>query len=210
MCFSHRRPRVRTSRPPRSTSSSRPRRSWFSTPTSRWAREILTTDLVGQQNTSFWEFTMHYLLRTRNATCPCPSVPLLSESFCSNVRPSVPTSLGRFDCTIYEQNGYAINNLLRQFREKFRACPKQSPPRPPPLAWLPSFSKSSNQTILHSPILFLFLPTKELETPPGSGERESPPGVAHNHFSSQNCLVKWMMLIWSWISEIRTRGIKTE
>ena len=124
---------------------------------------VLNTDLKvsaagNTHNRSCWAaeyfiLRIYYALLTSSSQRDLSlSVPLLSESFCSNVRPFLPPSLGRFDCTIYEQNGYAINNLLRQFREKFRACPKQSPPPAPPLAWLPSFSKSSNQTILHSPV----------------------------------------------------------
>ena len=86
----------------------------------------------------------------------------LSESFCNSVRvrPSVPSSLPRSDCTIYEQNGYAINNLLWQFRENFWACPKQSPP------CLPSLSKCSKLFFI-PPSCSCFPLPKKLETPPG-------------------------------------------
>ena len=82
---------------------------------------------------------------------PCPSLRKFLQQ-----RPSLPRSY----CTIYEQNGYAINNLLWQFRENFWACPKQSPP------CLPSLSKCSKLFFI-PPSCSCFPHPKKLETPPG-------------------------------------------
>ena len=132
---------------------------------------------------------MHYLLRTRNATCPCPSLSSQKVSAPTSVPPSVVstaqfTSRMGMPLIIYcgssvKSFGHVLNNLLLLLL-LLGLLPLPD--------CLPSQSLRTKLFFI-PPSCSCFSPRRSWELP-WALKTESLPGAAHNHLTRLNCLVK--------------------